>query len=155
MQSIADLAKLDSFIDFYSIGRSCYSYALIRPTPKQSVQFGKGFAFTPTKVRQYLQELKNQLNQNWSSDIKLNGAIKAQVVFSYKFLQKEKVIRFKTTRPDIDNLLKPLNDSLSLVLEDDAQIAALETHKIHSEFEFIYIKLQEITYKDSFLQRNL
>ena len=55
--------------------------------------------------------------------------------------------RFKTTRPDVDNLMKPVQDSLKKLLKDDNQIVYPEVVKIHSENEFVFVKLIEIDYK--------
>ena len=145
---LQSIAKLETLAEFASIGRSIYSFAQLRPKPKQSVAFGKGRAFTPTKTRHYVEDLKNQLNQNWSANDTFTGPVKVQVIFSYEFLKKERVKKFKITRPDVDNLMKPVQDSLQRVLVDDSQIALLEVMKIHSENHFIFVKIFEINYRD-------
>ena len=139
--------NLDTLNGICILGRSAWTYANIRPKPKQSTTFGNGHAYTPQKVKDYVEQLNNQLHHNWSDYTPFENSVKLLVVFSFPFLKKETVERFKTTRPDVDNLMKPVQDSLKKLLKDDNQIVYPEVVKIHSENEFVFVKLIEIDYK--------
>jgi Holliday junction resolvase RusA-like endonuclease len=62
---------------------------------------------------------------------KLTGAIRLEVTWAWQKKQAEDFV-WKTTRPDLDNLQKALQDMLTQngFWEDDAQIAELITRKI-------------------------
>ena len=72
--------------------------------------------------------------------------IKLDVTFYSKIKSKKKWWQWKTTRPDIDNLLKNLQDYLTRFeyYHDDSQIVELHARKFYAESNVIKIELTEI-----------
>lgn len=112
------------------------------PMPKQSVRATKsGHFFQPKKTvdrkKDYQRQLREQLPKDfvmYESEIRI---IRLNFVFApLKAFHKQKgkmdLIRegnifYKTTKPDLDNLLKPLLDSMSnIVFKDDAIITQID-----------------------------
>lgn len=59
---------------------------------------------------------------------------------------KASVTRFKTTRPDADNLVKTIQDALTVreVFEDDSQVCCLEVRKYHSPRPGIVLSIEPL-----------
>lgn len=143
---IDKLKDLDTLNTVCKIGRSSWTHADIRPKPKQSTTFGHGHAYIKKDVKEYIENLNNQLFHNWSDYTPFDCPVKILVVFSFPFLKKETVERFKPTQPDVDNLMKPVQDSLKKILKNDSQIVYPEVIKIHSSNQFVFLKVMEVSY---------
>ena len=93
-------------------------------------------------------ELLNHLIKNRPKIHMTNGElpIKLSVTFYYAIKQKKKWWQWKTTRPDLDNLLKGLQDYMTKLgyYADDSQICWLEVKKFYSEKNIIEIEIEEI-----------
>lgn len=61
----------------------------------------------------------------------IEGAIKLTIVWSYQTKDKKRNGKLKTTRPDLDNLNKIIQDSLVKAgfIKDDSQVAILQAYK--------------------------
>lgn len=92
-------------------------------------------------------ELVNNLVRNKPKATFINKDIplKLSVTFHYAIKQKNKWGKLKTTRPDLDNLLKGLQDYMTKIgyYADDSQICLLEVKKFYSEKNIIEIEIQE------------
>ena len=75
-----------------------------------------------------------------------NIPLKLSVTFFYAIKQKKKWGLQKTTKPDLDNLLKNLQDYMTKLgyYADDSQICWLEVKKFYSEKNSIEIEIEEI-----------
>ena len=75
-----------------------------------------------------------------------NIPLKLSVTFFYAIKQKKKWGLPKTTKPDLDNLLKNLQDYMTKLrfYVDDSQICWLEVKKFYSEKNSIEIEIEEI-----------
>lgn len=75
-----------------------------------------------------------------------NIPLKLSVTFFYAIKQKKKLGLPKTTKPDLDNLLKNLQDYMTKLryYVDDSQICWLEVKKFYSEKNSIEIEIEEI-----------
>ena len=93
-------------------------------------------------------ELLNHLIKNRPKIPMTNGElpIKLSVTFYYAIKQKKKWWQWKTTRPDLDNLLKGLQDYMTKLgyYADDSQICWLEIKKFYSDKNIIEIEIEEI-----------
>ncbi len=131
--------KLRGIIDGSDV--PIYTYANIKPKAKQSTRFSKkGFTYTKKDVSLFLQEALRQLKQNCTSETKLNCPVR--VLFVFSFQKKNTKLSFKSTRPDLDNLEKPIQDCLSqFILEDDSLIVSKQSIKINTPVDFIFISI--------------
>ena len=76
-----------------------------------------------------------------------NIPLKLSVTFFYAIKQKKKWGLPKTTRPDLDNLLKNMQDYMTKLgyYADDSQISVLNIKKYFSEKNIIEIEIEEAT----------
>lgn len=75
-----------------------------------------------------------------------NIPLKLSVTFFYAIKQKKKWGLPKTTKPDLDNLLKNLQDYMTKLgyYADDSQISVLNIKKYFSEKNIIEIEIEEV-----------
>lgn len=145
----------ENWDDKIVIARSYYAHAEIKPQPKQSTQFVKRiikkkkakFAFTPKKKLDYINSLIDQFTKTYTGP-KILGVIRISVVYSFAWKKgdfKSLGWIFKKSRPDCDNLGKPVLDALhNIAFIDDSQIVELRTRKIHSEIQGVFVRIDEI-----------
>jgi len=81
------------------------------------------------------------------------GPVLVEFTFCHPFRKTEKKAtkergwKFKATRPDFDNLCKPLCDAMSgIVFRDDGQIARAVVNKIHAPFASMQITVSKLIY---------
>jgi Holliday junction resolvase RusA-like endonuclease len=106
----------------------------IKPQAKQSVRGGKRFYTDPKKVS-YVNELKRQIKKQVTE--KLSGNILIQISYTFampKNWNKKKKIEnlgeFRPLIPDLDNLTKPVLDSLNgIAFNDDSSVVSLHLYK--------------------------
>ena len=92
-------------------------------------------------------ELKSNLMKNKPKEcFEKNVPLKLSVTFFYAIKQKKRWWQWKTSRPDLDNLMKNLQDYLTKLryYADDSQIVWLESKKFHSEKNKIEIEITEV-----------
>lgn len=92
-------------------------------------------------------ELQAKLLQNAPKEpIPAGTPTKLAVVFRYVIKQKKRWWQWKTSRPDLDNLLKNLQDYMTKFgyYADDSQICWLDVRKYHDEKNSIEIELTEL-----------
>ena len=71
--------------------------------------------------------------------------IKLIVFFSFDVKDKQKWGKYKTTRPDTDNILKILKDLMTGIwFKDDSQVVDERVVKTYSEQASIFIKIEEL-----------
>lgn len=97
-----------------------------------------------TKNTELLNHLIQNRPKNPISD--KTTPIKLSVIFHYAIKQKKKWWKWKTTKPDLDNLLKGLQDYMTKLrfYVDDSQICWLEVKKFYSEKNSIEIEIEEV-----------
>ena len=123
----------------------------IEPKPKARPRVTKaGRAYTPKVTREFEKAIKTLSRVHILEPLK--GAVALKVLFVHPRLKSEAKKRperkYKTTRPDLSNLIKSLEDGLEgVAFKDDAQIVRIEAEKIHAalnEGAHIEVTLQEI-----------
>lgn len=144
---------LESFDDPLStrIGRSYDLFIEVKPQAKQSTRFSRGRAYTPAKKVQYIKEIQSQVSNQFNTE-KFSGTIRLSVAYSFPWrkkdskLQKKVTWAFMNSRPDVDNLFKPLADSLeSICFNDDKEIVEIRVKKIRSDHTYIAVRIEEIS----------
>lgn len=123
----------------------------LKPQPKQRARVTKkGRAYTPSATREFELNVRTLAGEHISEP--LRGALSLEVLFVYPRLKSEPKRhsgrKYKTTRPDLSNLIKSLEDGLEgVAFSDDAQISRIVSEKIHgaiNETAHIEVTLQEI-----------
>ncbi len=74
----------------------------------------------------------------------MSGAIKLTVKWLYPIVGSHINGEYKTSRPDIDNIMKLLMDAMTTVgfWKDDAQVVALQVEKFWADIPGIYIHVR-------------
>lgn len=109
----------------------------IPPKPKQSVRGGGGNFFTCPKARKYVNSVISYV-QPYAPPELLEGALMLDVVLFFPFNKTEPKKNkiwgwlFRTTKPDCDNCLKPIQDALEKAgfYKNDSQISRVISTKI-------------------------
>jgi Holliday junction resolvase RusA-like endonuclease len=93
------------------------------------------------------------LLQQWKPQQPMEGVLRASINFAYPLLAKHRrtnggatVVEAKVTRPDCDNLVKSVLDSLTKTgyIKDDANVAILSVYKcFHWKGPFIDVIITE------------
>jgi len=120
------------------------------PIAKARPRFNKGRVFTPSKTVSAEHSIAYAVNIEM---IKLNipiitGAVSINIEFRFK-KQKTKICQrpYHTVKPDIDNLIKTVLDSLNrIAYKDDSQIVEIKSNKtyIDNDKAGIYISIEEV-----------
>jgi len=106
----------------------------VKGLPKERPRMSKksSAVYTPQKTKDFEKEVaiwvKMKLPKPWKL---LEGAVDLTVDFHFgKPINAKPKRRFHTIRPDLDNLVKAVKDSLNgVVWKDDAQVCSLHTSK--------------------------
>lgn len=124
----------------------------IRPQAKQSANFfndkhtGKLRSRTQPKKAEYIKELSRLIKMNFIGR-QSKKPLFLSVVFNF-FHKTERGV--KPTRPDIDNLLKPLKDAMDgLVYKDDKQIVSVSATKNYSSENSIIVEVFEVSDREA------
>lgn len=124
-----------------------------KPLGKGRPRLGRYSTYTPEKTKNYEEYVKlcymNKYNiKQTPTEKPLKAKITAffEVPTSYSKKKKKELIgQPHTTRPDIDNIVKIILDSLNgLAYKDDNQIAKLEVEKVYGEEAKVVLEITEI-----------
>ena len=109
-----------------------------KPVSKGRPRFGKAkngnmVAYTPFKTRKYEQEVKTLFQLAMFSKPMLEGAVKVTITAIFN---SKKKTGWHTSRPDLDNIVKAILDSMNgIVVEDDSAVAQIVAFKKYEEGE--------------------
>ena len=96
-----------------------------------------GMVYTPTKTKDYETLIEQYFLLKYPKFKELEGRIKVNIIAYFP-------IPKSTKKPDIDNIVKSILDSMNkFAFKDDNQITKLEVEKKYSEKERVYIKIEE------------
>ena len=124
-----------------------------QPVGKGRPRLGRYSTYTPEKTKNYEEYVKlcymNKYNiKQTPTEKPLKAKITAffEVPASYSNKKKKELIgQPHTKRPDIDNIVNIILDSLNkLAYKDDNQIAKLEVEKLYGEEEKIILEIEEV-----------
>lgn len=112
-----------------------------------------GQVYTPTKTKDYELLVKQYFKLKYPKSEVFEGRLFVKIIAFFKvpknITKKEKNEiaegrKSPTKKPDIDNIVKIILDSLNRVcFKDDNQITKIEVEKIYSEEEKIYVRIEE------------
>ena len=109
----------------------------LKPEAKQRPRFNRttGRAYTAEKTRKFENAVKALAKEHISEP--LNGAVSLSIVFVAPRLKAEPKSqterKYKTSRPDLSNMIKSLEDGLQGALfHDDAQVVKLSAEKVYA-----------------------
>lgn len=79
-------------------------------------------------------------------DEKLNGPIRITTKWLYELKGKHSDGEYKTTKPDVDNMVKLLHDCMTKCgfWKDDSEISSMIVEKFWSSVPGIYVKIEEL-----------
>ena len=123
----------------YRKGRRMIIYA--RPKPKQRARVANGRAYTPRETKEY----EAMIAQEWQAQErrKCSGAVGVDIEFT--FVPAKTRNGYHTSRPDLSNLIKAIEDGLNrLAYDDDAQIAEIHAVKKYGAENCIKVEVKEI-----------
>ena len=110
----------------------------MEPIAKARPRLGKHGVFTPTRTRKAEAFLKLHFNKYSPSD----KPCSVDITFGCTHKNKGLWGKPKSSRPDIDNLIKTVLDSMNgTLVKDDSQIYTITSRKIYSEVGRIEITL--------------
>ena len=111
---------------------------------------GQSRAVTPKETVVY----ENLVKQSYRLNRQLQGAIKAEIIVYYPIpksvsnKKRQLMIEGKiwpTKKPDIDNIVKSILDSLnSIAFHDDSQVTKMVVEKIYGEQPRVEVVLEEL-----------
>lgn len=112
-----------------------------------------GIVYTPTKTKDYECLLEQYFLLKYPKFKTLEGRIKVEIKAyfsipkSAKKTDEKQMLENKispTKKPDIDNIVKVILDSMNkFAFKDDTQITKLEVEKIYAKEEKVVIKIEE------------
>ena len=114
----------------------------IKPQTKERHRNKGNISYLPAKTRKYQEELGKLYIA--AGGKKHTGALRVYVSFWYKTKTKKKMYTSKTTRPDLDNLIKALDGLNGIAWEDDASIVSIVGFKGWADDDYIYLEIEEV-----------
>lgn len=127
----------------------------LKPQTKERARHGRGGqVYTPKKTRAYEEAVKMFAMAEMRGKSKLTGPIEIEILFIYRWPKSwsEKKRKengcFKTSAPDVDNLLKSICDPLNGVLwSDDRLVCKAIGFKQWGFRESILIQAREMVWQ--------
>lgn len=118
----------------------------IKPTAKARPRFGRNnVVFTAKKTRDFESDFMAEIEKHGYES--LEGPLKCEILFYYSRPKKSlDHLVYRTKKPDIDNLIKAVLDSINQKLfVDDAQISMISAAKLYDhERDFIVLTLEPL-----------
>lgn len=116
--------------------------------PKQSIRFNikQNRFYQPTKYTKYIKTIKQKLQSELPNTYDLYDLpVAVEYIAYFKTRNKKLIGRYKETTPDVDNILKPINDAVKgILIRDDKQIVSCSVSKYYSNCSKLIIKIRYI-----------
>jgi Holliday junction resolvase RusA-like endonuclease len=111
------------------------------------------FRFTPAKQRNYMALVKDLGARAFGNHVPLQGPVEMTLTAIFLMPASWSIKRrmapaskWKTSRPDADNLAKIVKDALNtIVWRDDAQVVRLVVEKVHGDRPRLEVKIRDLT----------
>lgn len=105
---------------------------------------GKTYAYTKKEVSSDWDRVECRIPERMFDT--LTGAVELKTIFAYPRKDRHKEGEPKLTKPDGDNLVKPLKDILTRCgyWKDDAQVFDEEVTRLYSDRPGIYVRIREV-----------
>ena len=105
----------------------------VKPVAKGRPIFGKGFTYTPKKTREAERDLKILMKAAWKKDL-LTEPVRVELTFSMTKPKSVKNRMYPSVKPDLDNYIKGLLDSMvGTILLDDSIVVEILARKIYGD----------------------
>lgn len=115
----------------------------LTPIAKERPRSGKWGFYTPSKTKRFESDIKSIAAEQWLN-YPLDGPLMVDVVFRFKRPKSVKRT-FVSVKPDCDNLMKALFDSLNKVVwKDDSQIVYVFACKVYDDTDGIDLTVYEL-----------
>lgn len=107
------------------------------------------FSFTPAPQQSFMGMIKAAASQEMQGRAPMEGALTMRIVATYlvppSWSKKRKAAaKWKTSKPDADNLSKIVKDALSKVAYvDDAQVAVLSVAKMYGPVASLLVTVKD------------
>jgi len=145
------LELLKNYNESLVVIRSGTLFAFEPPQAKQSARFGGGRAWTDPKKVKYVKALADAFREGYPTDaLPIVGMVRLTILYCFPWPQKERAMEalgwtLTDKRIDLDNLLKPVKDSLNGVcFHDDSQVVDVRARKIRFKVGCIAIQVDEV-----------
>ena len=112
-----------------------------------------GTAYKPKEDRAYEQNVREAYLQTEGAEM-FYGAVAIYITAYYKIpssapksakLAMEDGTRLPTKKPDLDNIIKIINDGLKgAAFEDDKQVVRITAEKMYAEDPYVLVSVQEV-----------
>ena len=112
-----------------------------------------GQVYTPTRTRDYESLVEQYFLLKYPRYKSIEGRAKVNITAYFEVqkstskVQKEQMLGntiSPTKKPDIDNIVKIVLDSMNkFAFKDDTQITKIEVEKLYADQEKLYIKIEE------------
>lgn len=106
--------------------------------------------FTPPKQANFMAAVKLFAAKKMGSKPLMEGPLKAEIIASYSVPEswskrKKDTTKWKTSKPDADNIAKLILDSLNgVVFNDDAQVCDLYVRKVYGVRSCIVVSIRKV-----------
>ena len=117
----------------------------IKPQTKERHRYNSrtGTMYTPKQTREYEDALKTLYFSESGSFY--TGRIKVWIEFGFYTKSRNRLLKHKTSKPDIDNLVKALFDGLrGCAWQDDASIVDVHARKVWAAEDYIELEIEEV-----------
>lgn len=124
------------------------------PVAKGRPRVGKFGTFTPKRTVLYEKLVSNTFEHKYPNFKPYECELKMKIIAVFeppkswsKKKQKEALSNSmgKTTKPDLDNIVKSITDSLNgLAYKDDSQITSIVANKIYGEQAKVVVEIEEM-----------
>jgi len=110
-----------------------------------AVRNGKPYFYEPEELKAARSKLMAHLGKH-TTNKPLNGPVRLIVKWLFPTTGAYENGEYKTTRPDLDNSNKLLQDCMTKLgfWKDDSQVASLIAEKFWADVPGIYIKVEEV-----------
>lgn len=128
----------------------------MKPVPKGRPRFFNRGKFVTVYTPEKTLKAEKYIAQCWKEkfgDRKLEGALSMECFFMFKkpksWSKKKKLeVLHKTSKPDLTNLVKTVEDGLNEVAyKDDSQLIFINSGKYYGESDYVSVTLREIDNK--------
>jgi len=128
------------------VNSNAFSYTIpMRPVPKARPRFGRGKVFTDPKTTIAERFIKKCLIEQGAQPLDGPLCLKIRFVYQRPKGKEHRGVYFKTTRPDLDNLLKLVKDAGNgLLWKDDNQVCSVFTCKVLEEKDCIEMEVSQL-----------
>ena len=118
--------------------------------PRHRASFRGGFAKMYIPKDHAIHHWKNLIARQAFEQVEnvLEHAVKVDVLFVFKARRKTEIGNFKTSKPDIDNLLKAALDALTDagMWSDDSQVVQVNAAKMYGITPYMEISIQPVDF---------